>query len=112
MTKTQLKKTYEEEIKRIVAVLRAYNPERIILFGSLAQGDLSEDSDIDLFLVKKSQKRRIDRAREVRCLIGGTTLPVDLIVYTPSEVKKALKIGSFFLEDILKEGKVLYEAQK
>lgn len=112
MTKRQLRKAYEQEIERIVSALRAYNPEKIILFGSLAQGNLNEDSDIDLFLIKKSQKRRIDRAREVRCLIQSATLPVDLIVYTPSEVRKALEMGSFFIEDILKDGKVVYEAQK
>ncbi|MFZ5365781.1 MAG: nucleotidyltransferase domain-containing protein [Patescibacteria group bacterium] len=112
MTKSRLRKVYEKEIKKIVASLKPYKPERIILFGSGARGNFGEDSDIDLFLIKKSKKRRIDRAREVRDFIRNTTLPVDFLVYTPQEVKRALAMGSFFIEDILKEGKIVYEAQK
>ena len=88
-------------------IIREYQPEQIILFGSLAEG--KKANDIDLFLIKDTKmKRHIDRARKVRKFLADEW-PVDLIIYTPQELKKALKIGSFFVEDILKEGRVLYE---
>jgi len=111
MTKSQLKKTYEEEIKRIVDVLRAYNPKRIILFGSLARGDFDEDSDIDLLIIKEDRRKRTERICEVYRLIRSPkrTIGVEPLVLTPQEIEKAVSEGSFFLEDALKEGKVLYE---
>lgn len=111
MTKTQLKKTYEEEIKRIVSALRAYKPERIILFGSLARGDFDEDSDVDLLIVKDDPRKRTERICEIYRLIRSPkrTIAVEPLVLTPREIKRAVSEGSFLLEDILKEGKVLYE---
>lgn len=92
-------------------IIKKYQPEQIILFGSLAEGGGSAN-DIDLFLIKKTKtKRHIDRVRQLRRLLPDE-LPIDLIIYTPQEVEKSLKMGSYFVEDILEEGKVLYEAQK
>lgn len=111
MTKTQLKKTYEEEIKRIVTSLKGYNPEKIILFGSIARDDFDKDSDIDLLIIKDDRKKRTERICEIYRLIRSPkrTIAVEPLVLTPKEVKKAVSEGSFLLEDILKEGKVLYE---
>lgn len=111
MTKSQLKKTYEKEIKRIVSALQAYNPERIILFGSLARGDFNQDSDIDLLIIKDDSKKRTERICKVYRLIRSPkrTIAVEPLVLTPREVKRAISEGSFLLEDILKEGKILYE---
>ena len=111
MTQNQLKKTYEEEIERIVSVLRAYNPERIILFGSLARGDFDKDSDIDLLIIKDDQRKRTERICEIYRLIRSPkrTIAVEPLVLTPKEIENAVSEGSFFLEDVLKEGKILYE---
>jgi len=40
-----------------------YKPEKIILFGSFALDNPTEDSDVDLFIVKRSKKKRIGRER-------------------------------------------------
>ncbi len=90
-------------------IVENYNPERIILFGSLINGK-TPPNDIDLFLIKNTNaKRHIDRVREIRKFLPNE-VPIDLIVYTPQEVENALAMRSYFVEDILKEGKVLYEA--
>src|SRR4030042_2984056 len=69
-TVEQRKRLLEEELRRIIEVLkRDYDPDKIILFGSLAEGDIHEWSDIDLFIVKKTTKRPIDRILEVSRLI-------------------------------------------
>ncbi|MBM4402486.1 MAG: nucleotidyltransferase domain-containing protein [Candidatus Cloacimonetes bacterium] len=89
-------------------IVKNYHPERIILFGSLVNEETSSN-DIDLFLIKDTDvKRHIDRVREIRKFLPNE-IPIDLIVYTPQEVEDALAMRSYFIEDILNEGKLLYE---
>lgn len=105
MTKKNTKK-----IQTVVnKIVQEYEPEKVILFGSYAWGKPREWSDLDLFIIKKSKKRRIDRERELRTkLFGNNFPPLDLLIYTPQEVKKRLYIEDFFIEDIIKKGKVVY----
>lgn len=108
MTKV-LEKKFEKEIAEIAdKIVKGYKPETVILFGSMATGTATEDSDIDFFIVKKTDQRYLDRIKNVRRIIGYN-VAADLIVYTPAELKKSLAIGNFFTEDIIKNGKLLYE---
>jgi len=105
----QRKKLLEEELSRILEVLkRDYRPERVILFGSLAEGDIHEWSDIDLFIVKKTAKRPIDRILEVSRLIKPK-IGIDLFIYTPDEFGALVKEKFSFLSGVVEKGKVLYE---
>jgi predicted nucleotidyltransferase len=103
-------KTLSKELDRIVKKIKvAYSAEKIIVFGSLAQGDVKEGSDIDLAIVKDTDKRPLDRCLEV-ATICQPAVAVNFIVYTPEEIKKAEQSGNFFVvEEILKKGQVLYE---
>ncbi|MBI4063040.1 MAG: nucleotidyltransferase domain-containing protein [Elusimicrobia bacterium] len=85
------------------------NAEKVILFGSYAWGNPGPDSDVDLFVVMKSKERPADRAMRVSDLLYPRPFPVDIMVRTPQEIKKRLSIGDFFIEEIVKKGKVLYE---
>ncbi|HAM88371.1 MAG: polymerase beta domain protein region protein [Candidatus Falkowbacteria bacterium GW2011_GWC2_38_22] len=97
------------ELKKIVSVIKEkYKPEKIILFGSLAWGKATEDSDIDLFVVKNTKKARRERNRDVSRLLIDRKVAVDILVYTPSEVKERRRLGDFFIENILNSGKLLY----
>lgn len=100
----------ELEIKRITRkIVEEYKPEKIILFGSYAWGKPHKWSDVDLFIIKKSKKRRIDRERELRTILFGNKFPaMDILIYTPKEVEKRLLIGDFFIKEILSKGKVFY----
>ncbi len=103
------KKLLEEELHRIVEVLkRDYEPDKVILFGSLAEGDVHEWSDIDLLIVKRTPKRTIDRILEVSQLIKPT-MGIDLFVYTPDELAALVEEKFSFLTAIAEKGKVLYE---
>ncbi len=66
---------------------------------------------LDLFIIKKTKDKRFNRHLLVRKLIKGE-LPVDILVYTPQETEKRLNMGDFFIEDIVKKGKILYESTK
>ncbi len=87
---------------------RGYTPEKIILFGSLADGQASQGSDIDLLIIKQTDKNPWQRMREVSQLIEHS-VPIDLLVYTPEELQDRIAMHDFFVLDILKHGKVVYE---
>jgi predicted nucleotidyltransferase len=100
-----------EIINRMVEkIKREYQPEKIILFGSYAWGKPSKHSDIDLFIIKDTTARRIDRAVEVRRILDdeNAEFPLDVLVYTPSEIKRRLEIEDDFIKDIIDKGKILY----
>ena len=102
------KNQLEEELKRIVKVIStSYKPEKLILFGSLANGEVHEWSDIDLAVVKNTSKRFIDRIGELLQLIRPK-VSLNIVVYTPSEVKNMEKNKNYFwLDEIVTKGKVL-----
>ncbi len=89
-------------------LIKEYDPEKIILFGSRAQGKDSEGSDIDLVIVKETDKRPLDRRIEVETLLADRAVPMDLIVYTPDEIRRLYSIGSPFVEEIVEKGRLLY----
>lgn len=89
----------------------AYQPDKIILFGSVKEGTLKEGSDIDLFIVKRTKKRKLDRIDEILGFLDPE-IPIELHVYTPQEMEQRLEMGDFFIKDILKRGKVLYEREE
>lgn len=99
----------EQKLKEITEkIIKEFQPEKIILFGSRAWGNPKPDSDVDLFIVKESDERRIDRERAVQRILWGSRVPVDVLVYTPAEVKRRLWLEDFFIERIMKNGKTLY----
>lgn len=84
-----------------------FNPERIILFGSHSQGSADEESDVDLIVVYETEKKFLDRLRE---LYMAWDLPnaVDILAYTPQEFEE-LNETRAFIQDAVSTGKVLYE---
>ena len=99
----------EKEIENITRqIIEKYKPEKIILFGSAAQGTMTRDSDVDFLIIKKKTPLYgVDRIRELSRMIERD-IPVDLLVYRPEEFEKRLVMGDPFLKAILKEGKVVY----
>lgn len=96
-------------LEAIVArLVHAYDPERIIVFGSHASGGADHDSDIDLLIVKDTPERPIDRRIEVEGLLSDRGVPLDLFVFTPQELRDLYAVGSPFIENIVEHGKVLY----
>jgi predicted nucleotidyltransferase len=86
-----------------------FGAEKVILFGSYAQGTASPDSDVDLLIVVPFNGRSVDKSVQIRLKLHPT-FPVDLLVRTPEKIRQRLQIGDHFIKDILQEGKVLYEA--
>lgn len=96
----------QDIVKRIA---QFYNPDKIILFGSYAKGNITEDSDLDFILVKDVSLPKHKRGIEVRKLFYGLPVPIDFKIYTTSEYADGLTNKFSFLSSALKNSKVLYE---
>ena len=95
----------QEAVQRIVA---GYNPDQIILFGSYAYGVPTDDSDLDLLIIKNTTDEPRLRDRTVRNLLRELFIPTDILVYTPSELAKWQTVKAPFENYILQNGKILY----
>lgn len=102
------KKELGYELDRIINVLKKdIKIKLILLFGSLARGDINRMSDIDMIIVKETEKKFLDRLDEIYSTLVPN-LAVDILVYTPKEFE-AMKNRSFIM-NAMKEGKILYGA--
>ena len=100
----------EEAVQAVVEAIRErYRPEKIILFGSRVWGEADGESDLDILIIKDSEKREVERIREVSRLLRPRPLPVDILVKTPEEIQERLALGDDFIREVLERGKVVYE---
>ncbi|MBT3341882.1 MAG: nucleotidyltransferase domain-containing protein [Gemmatimonadetes bacterium] len=103
---TDIDTSHLEEITSLI--VREVSPDRVILFGSRAWGDVTHDSDVDLLVVMESTDTLTDEVRIGRtCRPRG--VPMDVVVRTPAEIKERLLIGDTFVKRILDQGQVLYD---
>ncbi len=92
-------------------IVEGFNPQKIILFGSHAYGVPSEDSDVDLLVIMPFEGRNSQKVIEMREKIK-TSLPLDLLVRTSSQVQERIEMEDFFMRDIVYKGEVLYETDE
>ena len=90
------------------ALISKYHPEKIILFGSLIRGKVNETTDIDLLVVKDTQKPYNDRLRDI-VNICDYDVGIDFLVYNPEELKALVRTSAFVRNEIIKKGKVIYD---
>ncbi len=101
-----------QKVKRIIKtyidalVMLGVKPERVILYGSYAQGQAREDSDIDLIVVSKDFEGKNLRERLEILGIAAVRImqPVQAQGYTPAEIDSDEK--SSFVKEVLKYGKI------
>ena len=103
----KIKKMFEDITKKIV---NEYNPKKIILFGSYAYGKPTDDSDIDLLIIKNTDETPMQRWMRLRRLLMTPDVMISItpFVYTEKELDERLQIKDYFIQEILKKGVVLY----
>ena len=100
----------EQLLRELVSrIRRAARPEKIVLFGSRARGEAREDSDFDLLLIKPSGRPRHERSRPIYAAVADIPAEVEVVVYTPQEVREWENVPQAFVTTALREGEVLYE---
>lgn len=97
----------DEIVRRVVDVAR---PDRIILFGSAARGDMGPDSDVDLLVVKSGVPHRRRLAQDIYMGLAGVDAAVDVIVVTPEDVEYLRGSVGSIIGPALREGRVVYAA--
>ena len=103
---------FQSESKAVVDRIAEYcKPDKIILFGSLSRSKGRDASDIDLLIIKDSDKKRPFRIKEIFEAVRGMdrNYPLDPIVYTQEEIDERLALGDYFIKEIIEEGRVMYE---
>jgi predicted nucleotidyltransferase len=103
------KQLLDEEMNRCLSMLTEQgSPEKIILFGTLANGAVHEWSDIDLVIVERTQLPFFQRIKKLRKLLKPR-VGMDIMVYTPEEFDRLCAERPFFKEEIISKGEVVYE---
>ncbi|MBN1506257.1 MAG: nucleotidyltransferase domain-containing protein [Sedimentisphaerales bacterium] len=97
-------------------IVREVDPEKIVLFGSWARGEASEQSDVDLLVVERepfgpNRSRRQEAVRIWQCLYEFR-VPKDILVYSIDELDRWKGSSYHVVGRALKEGKVLYESDR
>ena len=101
----------QEQINEISRrIVRNFKPQKIILFGSYANGIPTEESDLDLLIIKDSEFPSRLQNRKVRKILSGLRVPVDVIVKTPEEFQTYRDIIGTIIYPANKFGKVIYES--
>lgn len=104
-------KLTDAEVQQIISRIgEAMRPIQVLLFGSYAQGTATEDSDLDLLVVMESRGPRYKQSAQIRDLFWPPKTPMDILVYTPEEVRRWNGVTNHVLTNAFKTGKVLYAA--
>lgn len=89
-------------------LIREYDPEQVIIFGSMARGQVEEWSDLDLLIIKETSEPFLDRSVRV-ALLCRAMVGVDYLVYTPAELADMIARDNPFILSALQEGRVIYD---
>jgi uncharacterized protein len=98
----------EKQLNALLHALQAYQPQRIILFGSAARGEADAESDLDVLVIKETPEPFVKRL-ETMAELCPPGVHADILVYTPDELTRMVEDGNPFILRALKEGRVIYE---
>jgi len=96
-----------EIVRRIVEIAC---PEKIILFGSAARGEMGPNSDVDLLVVKSGDFDRIRLVGDIYVNLHGVGQAVDVILVTPEQIERYRNTHCLIIAPALQEGKEIYHA--
>jgi predicted nucleotidyltransferase len=99
---------YNELQRWLPLLINSLAPERIILFGSMNRGQVTEWSDIDLVVIQNTNLPFLKRIQQVVRLLRPK-VGLDLLVYTPEEYATLVQERKFVRDEIAAKGRVLYE---
>ena len=101
----------KEGISRVVQqIVEKFHPQKVILFGSYAYGEPTEDSDVDLLVVMETEENPLHAAARIAASIEHP-FPLDILVIRSSDLEVSLEQGNVFETEVIKKGITLYEAK-
>ena len=108
------KQVQDEKIRNVILemtdrIIEQINPKKIILFGSYARGEATNDSDIDLLVVINDYDDRYKTASNISMELSPSPYPSDVLTYYTKDIKQMKNSYGFVVRYALEEGVVLYE---
>ncbi len=102
----------EREIidKMVQRIAEMFHPEKIILFGSMARGDSTGDSDVDLLVIVREVDDRRRLRNDIHRAVTGLGLPKDIVILTNDEFERKRGVPGTIAYPAEHEGMVLYAA--
>ncbi|MBU0694638.1 MAG: nucleotidyltransferase domain-containing protein [Candidatus Omnitrophica bacterium] len=98
----------KSSVPEIVSFIKSeFKAKEVVVFGSYVRNKLTTNSDLDIFVIMDMNRKPYEQAALIRLKVDekfGVSFPIDIIVRSPHYVEKRLKMGDFFIKDILKEG--------
>ena len=103
----------ENILSEITNILKFYEIEKIILFGSYAYGTPNKDSDIDLLVIKdmpenETRDFRIKLKKALWLKLGKLDYSFDILVDNELRIQKRIEMGDLFYKEIYSKGKLIY----
>lgn len=103
----------EQTIQQAAQLLgEAAKPAKVILFGSYARGDAQEDSDLDFLVIEQDLHDKFHEMVRLRQVLRPLRVPVDVLVYSQAEIDQQQDTCSAAVYSALREGRVLYDADR
>ncbi len=96
----------QEVVRRLLTVTK---PDRIILFGSAATGQMTRDSDIDLLVLAPSPANTLEERTRLRRCLRGLGFPFDVFVMATERFEETKNIFDGLAYSAHKYGRVIYE---
>ena len=97
----------QEVVRRLLTVSK---PDRIILFGSAATGQMTRDSDIDLLVVASSPANTLEERTRLRQSLRGLGFAFDVFIMAADRFEESKNIFGGIAYPAHKYGRVIYEA--
>lgn len=106
---------FSEELINILSdkIQTNVKPDKIILFGSYANGLQHEESDIDLFIIKEVRKEKVrdlklSIKKAIRNIVLKNKIDVDILLDSQKRINQRIRLGDLFLKEIIEKGKIIY----
>lgn len=109
LTPEQKQERLQQVSEWAIAVAEHFHPQKVILFGSYAYGAPTTDSDLDVLVVMPTDLEPSEQAALIRRSVRLRS-SMDLLVRTPEQLAERVRLGDFFLREVVGEGLVLYES--
>jgi len=106
---------FTEDLINILSdkIQKNVKPDKIILFGSYANGLQHEESDIDLFIIKDVKKEKVrdlklSIKKAIRNIVLKNKIDVDILLDSQKRINQRIRLGDLFLKEIIEKGKIIY----
>ena len=101
-----------KDIRRLARRIAAdFKPERVVLFGSHAEGRAGRDSDVDLLVVLPFRGTPLRKSLEILNRLD-VRFPMDLLARRPGDVRRRYAEGDPLIREAMDPGIVLYERNR